>query len=177
MPAIGTSSSVNKLPGTATGASSTSATQFTDSAGNAAILYLPCSGSYANRMFRVRAYGRATTAGAYTLVIGLYYGISATVGSNTLIAVSSARSISTASANWYIEAVMMQDSTSQKVGGHQLAMVNNLFDTTAALSNGLTSVNLSTGTEGGIGFTAAATFSSSSATNAAYLISFELEPL
>ena len=173
MPFIGTSMSCNKLPGAAIGTSSTAAAQFLDSASNPAILYIRPGSSYSNRMFRVLAYGRATTGASTNVTITLYYGISSTIASNTVIEASTARAVNTASANWFIEAVMMYDSTSQKIGGFGRSMVNNLYDAEAALDNAPTSVDLSTE---GLGFTVVGTASASNASTALRLISFELIP-
>lgn len=167
-----------KVPGTAVGASSTAETQLTDSTGSLAVCYLPGSSKMTlyggGRPFIVRAFGRTTTGASTNVTIKLYYGVSATIGSNTLIEASTARAINSTSSNWYIEAVCMCDTTSQKITGYGCANVNNLFDTTAALDNAPTSVDL---TVEGLGFTATVTHSASNASTATRLLGFEYIPL
>lgn len=157
------------------GGTSTSAVQFKDSGGSDGLIcYIPGSNKLKNRRFKVRASGRVTGGTTTNFTITMYYGVSATVSSNTAIEASTARAVDSASHNWMIEADLVWDVTSQKLQGMGISVVANIgVDAWAVINNVPTSVDLS---GEGLGFTLTGTFSTGNASNVAYCDQFELIP-
>jgi hypothetical protein len=125
------------------------------------ILTAPSGGVLDQKKFVVRASGYATTAGNFTVLIGLYAGIvvPTIAAPGTLIAVSTARAQNTISAPWMIEAELIMDSVSGRMHGTQKAVVNNLFDAEAAIAAAITGITPGQGgAEPALYFAAAITF-------------------
>jgi hypothetical protein len=99
------------LPGTAIGASSTAETQLTDGDGNLAVAKTRLE-YLVGKKFKVKAGGRVTTGAATNLTIKLYYGFSATIGSNSAVFSSGAIAVNTTSANWWVECDLAFDADS-----------------------------------------------------------------
>jgi hypothetical protein len=160
------------------GGTATTEKQFTDSttAATRLILYAPGSGVLDKRSFRVRAWGRCLAGTAGNLTVALYWGTSATIGSNTKVCTTGAIAMGTTpGGNWLLETQMVYDSASQRIEGlmkgfiHATALAQ-VINTAAA-----TSVDLTTATTSeGQGFTITGTFSAGNASNTAYVDGFEL---
>lgn len=165
------------------GGTSTSAVAFKDSDGtNPLLVYLPGGDKLANRCFRVRACGRVTGGTTTNFTVGLYFatstyitaGTHGTLANDTLLKASTARAVDSASHQWFVEADLMLDETSEKIQGVCCHMIANLYDVKAALTNVPTSVDPE---DEGNGFVIAGTFSSGNASNVAYCDEFEIIPL
>src|SRR5262245_56066444 len=120
MPAQDTSARAALLPSDAIGASSTSEISFTKSSVN---VTCPLEGSNINnkRPFYVRLWGRATGGTTTNLTIKLYYG---SVASGTNIATTGAIAVNSASGNFFLEGMVIVDSTSLKLQGLLKGWVN-----------------------------------------------------
>lgn len=173
MPEFGAVRRVVKLPGAVIGVSSAAEAQFKDSAGAVAYITAPGSNTLNRRRFKVRANGRVTGGTTTNFTVALYLG--AAFGSGTKIATSTARACNSESANWMIEVDVVADDTSDKIQGLQMAMVNNLVDTFAALTAEGGSVDVDV--EGNLAFCVTGQFSASHADNKAYLDALEVSPL
>lgn len=160
------------LPGSAQGASSTAEFQFNDSAGTRAMVKVGPP-LLKNKRFRVKAGGRVTGGTTTNFTAKLYYGTSATIGSNTNIATSGALAVNSTSGNWYLEAEIAHDETSDKLQGLLKGHVNATAVAQAILTNAPTGV---TG-DAEIGFTVTGQFSASDAGNAARCDFLEVEIL
>lgn len=142
------------------------------------------------KQFRVRAEGYALTAGNYTLKASLLAGLTIpatplTATNWTLLGAGTARAINTTYAPWWIEADLIFDSYSGALQGVFDQLVNNLYDSRAALTNQVTGIN---GTNANISqggtvvvpadpvlyFAIALTFGTANAGNAGYLNNFEI---
>ena len=108
-------------PRAASLADPTSATTFkkySDST-KAAIVYFPVLPTgVTNAKFYFRAAGRASTIGSHNVTPKVSYGTSATAGSNTVIAASTARAVATTTAAWMIEGELYWDSVSLTLKGN-----------------------------------------------------------
>lgn len=157
------------LPGTAIGASSTVETQCTDGDGNLAFAksrleYL------VGKKFKVRCGGRATTGAATNVTIKLYYGTSATIGSNSVIFSSGAVAVNTTSVNWWLEADVAFDATALILQGLGKGAVN-----ATAVAQAATTAVSSLTASGECGFTVTATLSASNAGSLTKLDYLEIE--
>jgi hypothetical protein len=146
----------------------------------ATFVKIPGSSIVNGRAFRVRASGRATTAGAYTFAATIQYTAdvtnvnAATAANNTDAVALTARSISTATRAWMIDAVFIWDSTSQRLTGQKNGLNSETIETASAAITALTSVDLSLETAG---FVVNAIFGTTNASNICYLDYFALEVL
>lgn len=142
------------------------------------ILTAPSGGVLDRKKFIVRGSGFCTTAGAYTVIVGLYAGIvvPTIAAPGTLIAVSTARAVGTTSCPWWVEAEVMFDSTSLKLQGVQSAMVNNLYDAKAAVAAVIAAVAGAQGNaEPSLYFTLGITFNTGSVANIGNVADFVLD--
>lgn len=97
----------------------TAATTFkqADDSTKAAAVYFPTiSGSSA--AFNFRARGRCINSASHNLTPKVSYGVSATAGSNTVIAAGAAVAVTTTMTTWCIWGQLFWDSTSQVITGH-----------------------------------------------------------
>lgn len=131
------------------------------------ITIIPQPNKLVNKSFRIRAWGRVTGGTTTNYTATLLY-------DTTIIEASTARAVNSASHNWFIEAIGVWDSTSNKFQGFGRSMVGNLFDAEAALDN-VVSPDFTTNNT--VGFNVKGTFSSGNAANVAYLDGFECEVL
>jgi hypothetical protein len=125
----------------------TSASTFvtSDNSSNAAVVYFPVVATGTQQAaFRFRARGRATTVGSHNVTPKVSYGVSATAGSNTIIAAASARAVATTTAGWAIEGTLFWDSTSKILTGVFWALNGSTatLDALAALTATVSSVDL-----------------------------------
>jgi len=161
------------------GGTGTSETVFTSDGTLPVICHLPAAAKLADAnnvstaMFKVRAWGRVTGGTTTNFTVQLQYGTSATASSNTDIEASTARAVDSASHNWFIEAKLCWDTTSNKIQGCGHAMVANLYDVWAAADNAITSADPDADSEQG--FVVTGTFSSGNASNVAVMDGFVLE--
>ncbi|HEY2351061.1 MAG TPA: hypothetical protein VGH83_01040 [Candidatus Acidoferrum sp.] len=143
------------------------------------------------KRFTVRAEGNAQTSGAFTVKASIYGIVNTlptaplTPGSWTLLGSGTARTVSTAWSPWWIQCDLIYDSNSGLLQGIFSQMLNNLFDTGAAITNQLTGINgsnipiLQGATtvqpfDPTVWFAAALTFGTASATNVGNLSNFEI---
>lgn len=115
------------------------------------------------RPFIVRLRGTAKGGTSATLLLKLYLGTSATVGSNTLIAAYtvSGAAIPAAGGNFDVSATLTWDSTSQQINGSYVGQTNNTPTTSAAVATAPTGI----ASQSAIQFVAVATFGAALATN------------
>lgn len=165
-----------RLPSDSGGVNSTAEFQFSKSSSRY-ILYAPGSNKLRNKPFRIRAWGRVTGGETVNLTIKLYSGISATIGSNTSIATSGAVAVNSVSANFYLEAQMVWDSTSDKYQGVFRGWINGTAVAITINSSVTVPASDPSVAEGTNGFTCTGTFSSAHANTLAVLDGLELEVL
>lgn len=172
------------------GGTTTTENQFlikTATAGVPVTAALPCripgSSILKNRPFFIRVGGRVTGGTSGNFTAALYYGNSATVGSNTKLATTGAINVNTAGGTWNLDVRCSWDSTSQTIRGQFSGYVYATVVAAAILSNSPTSVDLSTepnlatasGTQNVL--TVTGTFGSGNASNVAYVDWFEVMAL
>lgn len=145
-------------------------------AGTRLICYTPGSNQLKQRRFVVRVGGRVTGGTTTNFTGKLYWGTSSTISSNTSIATTGAIAVNSGSGQWELVAELTWDSTSAKIGGTFQGHVNATAVARVVLSNLPTTVDLS-GESTSNGFTVTGTFSSGTATNAAYVDWFEVLPM
>lgn len=153
------SSAGGGLPSVAGGASSTAEFIFQDRLTPANSLLLKVGApQLKNKQFKIRAGGRVTggTTTNYTPRLRL----DSLTG--TVIEAGTARAVNSEDANWFIEALVTVDPTSDKLGGFGRAMVNNLYDVEAAIDN-----EAAADPDGELVFSCTGQFSASHADNAA----------
>jgi hypothetical protein len=139
-----------------------------------AVVYLPGSGKLDNKAFRVRARGKMTGGTTTNFTIALYYGTSATVGSDTLVATSAATACNSASSNFELIWEGSTDATSKILNGRMNGRNNATAIALAAASGAPTAVNPATE---GNGFVASYTFSASNAGNVVTLDELSIEQI
>lgn len=152
-----------------------------------AVLAVLGSGRLEQKKFTVRASGTVTTGGAANVTVTLYAakaipGVPFTPGNWAVLAASTARAVATATSGFLIEADLELESVGGSLQGRFFALVNNLMDAYAAITNPLTGLN---GTGEAVGAIPAAepvfylavgiTFSAAAAGNTAALGEFVLD--
>ncbi len=133
-------------------------------------------------MFKVVAFGRATTGTTANVTIQLQFGTSATTASNLDMESGAAVSFVSASGSWSIEGTYIIDYTSGKIGGYSncthTAATATTLTAAAAIDNIVTSSStaaLSFTTTSVQGMVLTCTFSSGNAANVAYVDGFQIE--
>lgn len=101
----------------------TAATTFkqADDATKAAAVYFPVfsqATAPAFAAFKFRAMGRCINSASHNLTPKVSYGVSATAGSNTIIAAGAAVAVTTTMTTWCVWGELFWDSTSQVITGH-----------------------------------------------------------
>lgn len=156
------------------GGTSTSEVTFTSDGTVPAVTYLPplaltgASGATTGvcTRFKVIAFGRVNTNGSYTFRPQLYYGISATVASNTLISAGIAvTSLATLTTNWRIEAECTYDGTSQRIN----CLTSGLLHTTTANAVATSITGVTSNNTTAQGFVVTGQFGTGDAANTCYL--------
>lgn len=151
----------------------TSETQFKTSGGTTITLQIPSAGQLDRRPFIVRAAGRVTTGASLTFRPRLYWGISSTIGSNTMIADGGAVTVATTSSNWMLECSLLWDSTSLVLNGMQRGFNHTTIVALAVISSQITAVDPTGSTA--VGFTVTGLHGTSNTSNAAYLDYLEIQ--
>jgi hypothetical protein len=180
MPSSRTLYTAALIPSTDLG-NATAETQFLNSNGKLLTLPLPSNNSLAQKRFIVKAAGRVKTTSNLTFTLNLYFGISATIASNTLIFTSAAQTVNSLSTNWMMNVELFWDVTSQRINGWGFGQVANsvlgpsglVNPVTSADPNRDTSTTLNSGAA--YGFTLTGLFSGSSAGNSSIVDIFDLE--
>lgn len=121
--------------------------------------------------FILFAWGRATSGTTSNFLAKIQYGTSVTAGSNTDVFTLTNRSYVSTSSNWFVTADCIWDATSQKIDGNGSGNNLNTLETGAAITQ-VTGVDL---TQSNLGFSIAAVFGSSNASNVCYLDGFVME--
>lgn len=162
-----------KLPSASLG-NATSETQFTDTTSGAVRLqcFLPGSSKLDKRPFRIAAAGRVSPGTSGNFTFAIYYGVSATIASNTALATTGAVNAA-AAGNFALWVDCFYDSTSQRIVGLLKGYVYATAVAQAIVTNAATSVDLSTE---GLGLTCTGLFGTSNASNTAYVDVFEVIP-
>lgn len=169
------------LPSTNLG-NATAETQFKDGRGSLPLqLALPSNGILANKSFRVRISGRCATTTNTTLNLKVYFGISSTIASNTLILDCAAQTVNTITSSFEVWLDMQWSGDSNAITGRGTGQVANAVVGPQALNNTPLSANpnrdssttLASGTT--YGFTVTGVFGGSSTGNSAIIDSFDLE--
>lgn len=162
------------------GGTGTSETVFTSDGTLPVILDLPSAGALADTnantvaFFGVRAWGRVTGGTTTNYTVALQAGTSATAGDNTDIEQSTAIAVNSNSGQWFIEARLIWDTTSNTYDGFSRFGVwgsTRTFTDWAAIDN-----SISADPDGNValGFVVTGTFSSGHASNVSVLGGFEL---
>lgn len=126
----------------------TSAAVVTNQAGNAAVLTVG-QGSYLSgastapsyvsnfdgRPFKLRICGKVTTKASCNVTVAIQVGSNTTVTSGNTVATTGAVAVNTANANFCLEAVVVWDNVTQKIGGWLIGSINNSLVSVAALTN------------------------------------------
>jgi hypothetical protein len=116
------------------------------------------------RPFRIKASGYVsgggTTLTSVTAALALYLGSSATLGSDTAIAKPTAFNIGNNQGNWYFDAKLLWDSTSQTLSGAYQFNGNNVQNITNVLITQQTSIALTS-----LSFVMSYSFATSSTSN------------
>lgn len=142
--------------------------------GSRLICTLPGSNRLNKRKFKIRVAGRVKGPGTInTFTAALYFGTSATIGSNTEIASTGAIATGASATNWALEADCFYDSVSGRIQGLQKGWVHATALAQAILSNPATSVDLSLEA---LGLTVTGLFSVSDVANSAIVDVFEVIP-
>jgi maltoporin len=159
----------------------TSATVFksADNASYAAFVRVPGFSGDTDKVFRLRARGRATTGTTSNFKATLQYSsditstAAATATNNTDFYALTNRSLATITRFWKIECVVAWDSTSQRMVGQDEGSFNGeTIETSGAIITALTAIDLSTGK---CGFVVSTIFGSTNASNVATLDELTLE--
>lgn len=152
-----------------------------------AVIPVPGSAVLESLPFIVRATGWVIGGTTTNVTVTLFAGTSLTPGSNTVLAVSTARAVNSASAQWRIEAKFnlsnlnvattfannAPSNTPGTLEGCFEAEINKLYDAWATLTNPLTGLN--TQIEPVFNLCVGITFSASNAGNLAGMPTFYLE--
>jgi hypothetical protein len=168
------------LPGNDVG-NVTSETQMPNGRAAKLQLVLPSNNHLANKSFRVRVSGRASTTTNTTFEMKVYFGMSATIASNTLIFDSGAQGINNTKSNFEFWLDMQWDSDSQTITGRGTGSLANNILGPSTLSNVPISADpnrdSNTFLQSGptYGFTVTGQFGGSSAGNHAFVDDLSLE--
>jgi hypothetical protein len=159
----------------------TAETQFSNGRATLLQLPLPSNNSLANRSFRVRISGRVVTTTNTTFNLKVYFGLSSTIASNTLILDCAAQTVNnvTSSFEVWLDCFWSADANAI-TGTGQGQMANNIVGQ-AVLTNTPLAANpnrdsntfLASGAT--YGFTVTGVFGGSSAGNHAIIDAFDLE--
>jgi hypothetical protein len=157
-------------------------TQFKDGRGSLPLqLALPSNGVLANKSFRVRISGRVSTTTNTTFELRLYFGISSTIASNTLIFDVGAQTVNNVTSSFEIWGDMFWSADANAITGRGTGQMANSVAGPGALINTPLSANpnrdsntfLASGST--YGFTLTGVFGGSSTGNHAIVDSFDLE--
>lgn len=183
MPQVNTISTAALLSSTDVG-NVTSETQYKDSGGtNKLLLPIPASNKLKAKPWYVLVGGRAGSGTTSNFTAAVYFGNHATISNNTAIATTGAIALASANHNWFLEILCMWDVTSKKIQGNFTGQVANSLVSLAALTNPVTSVDLSladtdySATAAGANklLTVTALFGSSNASNTSIVDYFEIQ--
>lgn len=161
------------------GGTSTSATVFTSDGTNVILLPLPVSGQLGGSSpqpgsrFSVRAWGRVIVAGSYNFTVFLQYGTSATASSNSDISNSGTVSLASLTTNWFIDAQLIWDGTSNRINGSAQNLIHTTLEAIATIDTAITGADPDAGTTRG--FVVGCTFGTGNASNFAYLDGFQID--
>jgi hypothetical protein len=159
----------------------TAETQFSNGRGALLQLALPSNNSLANKSFRVRMSGRVATTTNTTFNLKVYFGISSTIASNTLILDCAAQTVNNVTSSFSVWCDCFWSADANAItGSGQGEMANNIVGQAvlnntplAANPNRDSSTFLASG--GTYGFTLTGIFGGSSAGNHCIVDSFDLE--
>lgn len=167
----------NKTPSAALG-NATTETTFKDSAGNCLTAYLPATSKLVegkSAAFKVKAGGRATGGTTTNWTVALYWGNDPTYTNNSKIATSGTFSIVSTDTNWFLEAVLVWDATSQKVNGYFSGQNGTTTVSPTTLSTAQTGKDLTAADVTSVGFSVTGLFGTGNAGNTAYCDFLDVE--
>lgn len=161
----------------------TAETQISNGRGTPLTLPLPSNGSLGNRRFRLVLSGRIQTSITNTFTANVYFGLSSTIASNTLLFSTGANSVNSTNTNFSLSIDLFWSTPSLTIDGLGSGQMNNNPIGPSSLSNIITaadpnrdsSTTLASGAT--YGFTVTGLFGSSSAGNHAFVDLFEMEAL
>lgn len=159
----------------------TSETQFKDGRGNLLQLPLPSNNSLANKSFRVRISGRVATTTNTTFEMRIYFGISSTIASNTLILDCAAQTVNNVTSGFEVWCDCFWSGDANAISGTGQGQIANNIVGQATLSNTPLSANpnrdSSTTLASGAtyGFSLTGIFGGSSSGNHCIVDAFDLE--
>lgn len=158
------SADLGNVTGTATG--------FLDGASNVIVLPLPAGGRLKRKMFKLYAWGRVTGGTTTNFTPSVYYGLSATVGSDTIVKAVTAAAVDSANHSWSIEGSFVWDDTSDRLQGWITSRIAGVAITAPVV---VASVTADSEANTPQGFVISGLFSASNAGNSAILDGFQLE--
>lgn len=159
------SADLGNVTGTATG--------FLDKAGNVMILPLPAAALLKRKLFEVRAWGRVTGGTTANFTPSLYYGLSATVASDTIVKAATAAAVDSANHSWSMFAQFVWDDTSDSLQGWVTWRIAGVAITAPVVNANITSADPEANTPQGL--IISGLFSASNAGNSAIMDGFQLE--
>ena len=160
------------LPSADLGNVTTTAKGFIDANSKAIVLPLMPSGHLKNKLFQVKAWGRANATVAVNFTASLYFGTSATVADDTLMKSSDATALASIKHSWFMIADLSWDATSNKIQGAVYFTIAEVI-TALAATTVISSADPTDDTARG--FIISGLFSTSSTGNAAFLDGFQIE--
>lgn len=159
----------------------TSETQFKDGRGNLLQLPLPSNNSLANKSFRVRVSGRVATTISTSFQLSVYFGLSSTIASNTLMFPSGFQTVNNATSNFELWLDCQWTADGKLITGWGAGQLANQILGPATLSNTPISADANRDSNtflqsgGTYGFTCTGQFGNTSAGNSAIIDNFDLE--
>lgn len=178
MPNSATLYRANMLPGNDLG-NATAETQFKNGRGAQLSLALPSNNSLTNKSFRVRISGRVATTSNLTFTVSLYFGLSSTIASNTLLYTTNAVVVNNVSSNWEFWADCFWSTNGTITGRAEGQIANQIFGpgTLANTPNADPNRDSNTFLQSGAtyAFTVTGQFSGSSTGNHAFIDDLSLE--
>src|SRR5216684_2439455 len=168
MPSFLATARSNKLPSAQIG-NVIAETQYNGS--DNLLLVCPLEGSQTlnNRRFTVRIGGTCGSNGATNLTIKVYFGISATIASNTALASTGAVAMASANHNFWLDILMQYDTISNKIQGYFIGQIAGTVVSETTLSAIPTSVS---DVAEGQGFTVTALFGTTQTGNVSIVQTF-----
>ena len=144
-----------------------------DSVGSAAPYY-SASTFDMGKAFRIRVVGQTSFSisnAGNTIALGLYQGLTPTLGGSSKIAALTAVGASTTSVNFVLESFLQWDSTTQKLGGYYVGSGSNgVFTAQHQLTN-----NAAVTSAAGLVFAVSATFGATSGNAVTAISEFSIE--
>lgn len=163
---------IQNLPSADLGNVTGTATGFLDQSGNVIICPLPAAGQIKNKMFRLRAWGRVTGGTTTNFTPSLYYGLSATVSSDSIVKAATAAAVDSAAHSWQMVGDFVWDADSDTIQGAITFRIAAVAITALVVTTAISADPQANTPQGLI---ISGLFSASNAGNIAFLDGFQIE--